>query len=266
MSAPRVAVLGPRASRYCLCIPVINEGERLHAQLYRMRDIAGSVDVVIADGGSTDGSVALPALREFGVRAVIPKSEPGALSTQLRLAFAYALEAGYDGVATMDGNNKDDPASIPLVLRALDLGYDHVQGSRFVPGGRAVATPWTRLVAIRLLHAPVISLAAGVRYTDTTNGFRGYSRRFLLDPRVAPLRPVFRGYELPYYLAAQAGRLGYRVIEVPVTRRYPPGRVPTKIRPLVGHLEILSALWAVWRGRYAPPISPDERETRWPSA
>ncbi len=96
-----------------------------------------------------------------------------------------------------------------------------MQGSRFVPGGRAVRTPWARYLGIRLLHAPLISLAAGHRYTDTTNGFRAYSARFLSDPRVAPFRDVFSAYELHYYLAIRAARLGFRVAELPVTRTYP---------------------------------------------
>ena len=36
-----------------------------------------------------------------------------------------------------------------------------------------------------------------------------------------PLRDIFVGYELHYYLAIRAARLGFRVTETPVTRRYP---------------------------------------------
>ena len=56
------------------------------------------------------------------------------------------------------------------------------------------------------------------RSTDTTNGFRAYSRRLLADDRVQPLRDVFAASELYYYLAIRTARLGFRVIETPVTR------------------------------------------------
>ena len=103
------------------------------------------------------------------------------------------------------------------------------------------------------MDAPLISLAAGARYTDTTNGFRAYSRRLLSDPRVQPLRDVFVGYELHYYLAIRAARLGFRAIEAPVTRRYPAaGKVPTKISPVKGNLLILRTLAAVVFGRFNP--------------
>ena len=89
------------------------------------------------------------------------------------------------------------------------------------PAGGQCAPRWGRYLGIRLLHAPLISLAAGHRYTDTTNGFRAYSARFLSDPRVAPFRDVFSAYELHYYPAIRAARLGFRIVELPVTRAYP---------------------------------------------
>jgi len=102
---------------------------------------------------------------------------PGGQSAQLRLAFAYAMRQGYEGVVQVDGNNKDGVEAIPGFLDALDTGADYVQGNRFGPGGEQVNTPLVRLLAIRALHAPLVSLAAGRRLSDTTNGFRAYSRR-----------------------------------------------------------------------------------------
>jgi dolichol-phosphate mannosyltransferase len=106
---------------------------------------------------------------------------------------------------------------------------------------------------VRLVHAPLMSIAAGRRYTDTTNGFRAYSRRLLEDPRVQPLRDNFMGYELHYYLAIRAARLGFRVTETPVTRRYPKsGKTPTKISPVKGNILILRTLAAAVMGRFNP--------------
>ena len=171
----------------------------------------------------------------------------------MRMAFAFALDEGYQGVVVIDGNGKDDVSAIPRFIELLDQGYDHIQGSRYVPGGRGVNTPRLRTLAVRLLHAPLVSLAARRRNTDTTNGFRAYSRRLLTDARVAPLRDVFSGYELHYYLAIRAARLGFRVVETPVTRTYPPhGDVPTKIRGWSGNVGVLRTLFAAVTGRFDP--------------
>lgn len=246
-------VFGDKRHRYCVAVFVINEGERVRAQLRAMAPLADRIDIVVADGGSTDGSLALDSLGEFRLRALLVKRDEGKLSAQMRMAIAFALDEGYDGIVVIDGNGKDDIGAIPTMIELLDAGYDHIQGSRYVPGGQGINTPPLRHLAVRLVHAPLVSLAAGARYTDTTNGFRAYSRRLLTDPRVQPLRDIFREYELHYYLAIRAARLGFRVVETPVTRRYPEsGRTPTKISPVKGNLLILRTLASAVLGRFDP--------------
>jgi glycosyltransferase involved in cell wall biosynthesis len=246
-------VFAPKRHTYCVVVFVINEGERVRAQLRGMASLADRIDIIVADGGSTDGSLALDTLGDFRLRALLIKRDAGKLSAQMRMAIAFALDEGYDGIVVIDGNGKDDYAAIPRFIALLDAQYDHIQGSRYIPGGQGINTPLSRTLGVRLLHAPLISLAAGVRYTDTTNGFRAYSRRFLADPRVQPLRDVFMGYELHYYLAIRAGRLGFKVTETPVTRRYPPhGRTPTKISPIRGNLRVLGTLFRAALGAYNP--------------
>lgn len=243
----------PRSARFSLCVFVLNEADRLHTQLQRMAAVDHGMDVIVADGGSTDDSTASELLEPHGVRTLLEKTGPGALSAQMRMALAYSLRQGYEGIVVIDGNNKDDPAALPAFRAALERGVDHVQGSRYIAGGHHEHTPLGRHLGVRLLHAPLISLAAGVRYTDTTNGFRGYSATFLRDPRVAPFRSIFSGYELHYYLAIRAGQLGYRVEELPVTRRYPArGGVPTKISPVRGNLRVLKTLLAACAHRFDP--------------
>lgn len=245
--------LAPRSSDVCVLIPVINEGHRILDQLERMRSIPGLPDVVVTDGGSTDGSMDLPRLEARGVRALLVKQTEGKLGTQLRIGFGYGLDQGYDGFVTLDGNGKDGIEAIPSFIDALEQGYDFVQGSRFIPGGRAVNTPWIRWWAIRALHAPIVSYAAGFRYTDTTNGFRAYSGRLLQHPEVQPFRDMFQKYEILWYLAARAAQVGLKVGELPVMRVYPAhGPTPTRIR-LPQTITILRDLADLAGGRFNPP-------------
>jgi len=246
-------VFTPRRHRYCVAVFVINEGERVRGQLRGMAALADQIDIVVADGGSSDGSLSLDSLAEFRLRALLIKRGPGKLSAQMRMAIDFALSEGYEGLVVIDGNGKDDYTAIPRFSELLAEGYDHIQGSRYIPGGQGINTPVSRTIGVRLLHAPVVSMAARARYTDTTNGFRAYSRRLLADPRVAPLRDLFVGYELHYYLAIRSARLGFRIIETPVTRRYPKsGKTPTKISPVKGSLNVLRTLAAAAAGRFDP--------------
>ena len=65
------------------------------------------------------------------------------------------------------------------MVAKLKEGYDYVQGSRYLPGGLAENTPLERTIADRGIHAPLLSLAGRHWFTDTTNGFRAYSARYL---------------------------------------------------------------------------------------
>lgn len=241
-----------RQHRYCVVIPVINEGTRIANLLSRMAalNIASIADIIIIDGGSTDGSLALEAMQAQNVRGLLVKTGPGKLSAQLRCAYAFALDQGFDGIITIDGNDKDDPEAIPRFIEALQQGVDFVQASRFLAGGQADNTPMSRDFAIRFIHAPMLSLFSGFRWTDTTQGFRAYSRKMLLDQKMAPFRDVFMTYELLAYFSYRAPKLGFYCVELPTIRRYPKGEVPTKISSFKGNLSVLLVLFKACFGAY----------------
>ena len=243
----------PKTAKYCVCIPVINEGERILKELDRAvaagtPDIA---DILICDGCSTDHST--EGMDRRGVNTLLIKLGPGKQGAQLRMGFWFALKRGYQGIITIDGNNKDSIEDIPAFIEKLEQGYDFVQGSRFIRGGRAVHTPLMRYWAVRLIHAPVISAAARHWFTDTTNAYRGYSSRYLRSRQTGVFRDIFAGYELLAYLSVRASQIGLKVCEIPVRREYPAGeKTPTKISGFRGNLELLKILLRNLAGKYRP--------------
>lgn len=230
---------------YCICVFVINEGEKLLNQLKTMSGICtGLVDVVVADGGSTDGSTDHDTLKALGVNTLLVKTGEGKLGSQMRMAFDWALNRGYEGVVVVDGNGKDGMDAIPRFVEELKNGVDHVQGSRFIKGGHHENTPKSRLWGLKLLHVPLMRLASGFKYTDTTNGFRAYSARLLSSDKLNIFRNCFAGYELHYYLAIEAARQKYKCSEIPVSRVYPAsGKVPTKISGIKGNAVVILKLF-----------------------
>jgi hypothetical protein len=260
--AHEVALYVPRAHRHALVIPVINEGDRIRGQLRRIAEAGLPVDVVIADGGSSDGSLDPDFMGEVGVRAVLTKTGPGKLSAQLRMAYAWCLKQGYAGIVTIDGNGKDGVEAVAAMVERLEEGCDYVQGSRYLPGGAAENTPLERTIANRVIHAPMLSVAGRHWFTDTTNGLRAYSAAYLLHPDVQPFRAVFSVYNLLFYLTVRAGQLGLTVAHVPVERRYPDnGKVPTKIGGLASKLALLKETFVAATGGYTP--DPGVQRTGW---
>lgn len=248
--------ISQKKNKYALMIPVINEGTRIINELKRAKKarIDQLVDIIVCDGGSTDGSLDnLDFLEQLGVNTLLIKKGTGKQGAQLRMGFYWSLGRNYQGIITIDGNDKDSIEDVPEFIQKLDEGYDLVQGSRFIKGGDGINTPLIRNISVRLIHAPVISMTAGHWYTDTTNAYRAYSRKYLTDPRVLPLRDIFQGYELLAYLSVRANQIGLKSTEVPVIRKYPlKGKVPTKISPLKGNMDLLKVLWLNFLKKYNP--------------
>lgn len=240
---------------YAVLIPIINEGDRIHRELFRAKkhNISDYADIVICDGGSTDGCTDERKLRKLDVNTLLVKQDEGKQGAQLRMGIWWALERGYKGIVTIDGNNKDSIEDVPRFIEKLEEGYDLIQGSRFIKGGRAINTPIIRLISVQLIHAPVISITARRRFTDTTNAYRGYSARYLEDNRVRPLRDIFMTYELLAYLSVRATQLGMKACEIPVTRAYPKkGKTPTKISFFKGNSDLMKILFKNAMGAYNP--------------
>lgn len=245
----------PKKTKYCLCIPIINEGVNIKEELARAQNhgIDKLVDIVICDGGSTDGSTEKTLLKSMGVNTLLTKRDDGKQGAQLRMGFWWALKREYAGIITIDGNNKDSIESVIKFIEKLDEGYDFVQGSRFIKGGEAINTPLIRYLAVKLIHAPIISLAAKQRFTDTTNAFRGYSIKYLKHQEVQPFRNIFVTYELLAYLSVRASQLHLKACEIPVTRAYPStGKTPTKITAVKGNSDLIKILFKTLRGDYRP--------------
>lgn len=243
--------LNQRKNDYCILIPVINEGKRIQNQLTKMSAFSEDIDIIISDGGSSDGSLSEAFLREKGVNSLLTKKCSGKLSRQLQIGFHFCLKRGYKGVITVDGNNKDDVFHYRRILEKLAEGYDFVQGSRYVKGGIEENTPFIRKIAIQLIHAPLSSLFAKFRYTDTTNGFRGHSFELLSSEKLSLFREVFSEYEILTYISIRGPKQGFKACEVPVTRAYPKNeKAPTKIHGFKGNYKLFKTLIKTGLGHY----------------
>lgn len=241
-----------KRTKYCICIPVLNEGEKFKKQLERLIPFSNMADIIVADWGSNDGSTDPNFLKKMNVGTLLTLRSPGRQGTQLRMGFSYALQQSYEGIIQIDGNNKDGVSAIPDFIKCLDEGFDYIQGSRFIKGGVAINTPPMRYLAARFLASPILSLGAKYWYTDVTNGFRGYSKKYLLHPKVQPFRNIFNAYELNMYLTVRANRLGFKTKEIPVERKYSKGKVHTKISFFKGNLTFLISQIKAALGFYNP--------------
>jgi dolichol-phosphate mannosyltransferase len=208
----------------------------------------GAVDaIVVVDDASTDETGGVAAAR--GAR-ILRHEQRGGAGAAIRTALRCAVAEGFDVLVVLAGNDKDRPAEIERLLQPIaDQRADIVQGSRYLPGSHFGNTPFYRQIATRYVHPLLFSALVGRRFTDTTNGFRAIRLSVLQDREIDLDQAWLNQYELEPYLLFKAVRLGYRVMEVPVTKIYPPHELGyTKMKPITGWWSILRPLFLLGFG------------------
>ena len=196
-------------------VPTYNERENLEIIASRLHAAVPGAHLLVVDDNSPDGTGTLAdtlAQREPWVHVVHRTAKAG-LGAAYVAGFGWARENGYEVVVEMDADGSHAPEQLPRLLDAL-ADADLVLGSRYVPGGQVINWPRSRELLSRggnlytrtLLQLPL---------HDATGGYRAY-RRHVLD--ALPLAEISsQGYCFQVDLAWQTWRLGFRVVEVPIT-------------------------------------------------
>jgi len=152
---------------------------------------------------------------------IIANKERKGIGCAIREGIEYGLANHYGVTVVMAGNSKDDPGEIPRLLTPIvKEGFDYVQGSRFLPGGKRVKNPFLRGVFSRL-YPSIWTLCTNIRCTDVTNGFRAYRLSIFSDKKINIWQDWLNGYGLEYYIHYKVLTLRYKTREVPVSKIYP---------------------------------------------
>ena len=173
-------------------------------------------EVVVVNDGSQDRTSEVA--RSFPVTVIDHPTNRG-VGAVIKSGLRWTLDRQHEVFVIMAGNGKDDPQELPRLLAAIDEGYDYVQGSRFLPGGKSENLPLFRRFMIPV-SALLFRLLTGFPGTDALNGFRAYRLSLLDDPRINVWQDWLDQYELEMYLHYKVLTLGYRVKEVAVTKSY----------------------------------------------
>lgn len=205
---------GP-VERAVVIIPTYNEAANLRSIVARVREAAPTIDVLIADDNSPDGTGQIADDISAADSAVQVLHRPGkqGLGAAYLAGFAWAVDRGYQAVIEMDADGSHQPEELPRLLTAL-AEADVVLGSRWVPGGEVQNWPKSREFLSRG-GSTYTRLALGIDVHDATGGFRAFRTSALNELNLDTVES--QGYCFQIDLAWRAVRAGLRVREVPIT-------------------------------------------------
>ena len=205
--------------RALVVVPTYNEAATLPRVAERLLAAADAADheisLLIVDDNSPDGTGDIADALAAGDPRVTVLHRPGksGLGPAYRAGFAWGLERDYDVLCEMDADLSHDPADVPRLLAAL-AGADLVIGSRYVPGGGVVDWPWHRL-ALSKGGNRYVQTVTGMPIQDATAGFRAFRRHVLEELDLRTVKSD--GYSFQLEMALRTWRLGFRIMEVPIT-------------------------------------------------
>jgi glycosyltransferase involved in cell wall biosynthesis len=196
--------------RMLTAIPVYNEQAHLEPVLTEV--LRHASDVLVVDDGSTDRTPEL--LRKFSRVQVIRHETNRGYGGGLRSAFQHTIEAGYDGLVTIDCDGQHEPSLIPEIAARLTEA-DLVSGSRYLKVFDPAQMPPEERRRINVEVTRWLNECLGLHLTDAFCGFKAYRASAL-----ARFDITDDGYAMPLQVWVQAVEHGLSIVEVPVPLIY----------------------------------------------
>ena len=204
-------VLGPQGSppEISVVMPCLNEAETLPVCIEKLqrtfRDHGIRGEVIVADNGSSDGSVTIAERMGARVISVEAKGYGSALMGGIAAARGEYVMMG-------DADDSYDFTSVPAFLAQLRQGFDLVMGNRFKGGIAPDAMPMLH----RYLGNPVLTLVGRLFFNAPCGDFHCGLRGFRKDAyERMGLRTT--GMEFATEMIVKATLLHMRISEIPTT-------------------------------------------------
>ena len=198
-------------------IPTYNEKENVEKMIRKVFSLPYFFHLLIIDDGSPDGTadIVKKLMLEFPDRLFIEerKGKMG-LGTAYIHGFQWALKRTYEYMFEMDCDFSHNPDDLIRLREACLNGADVAIGSRYIKDGKIIN--WPRGRVLMSYYASVyVRIVLWLPIYDTTAGFKCYKRRVLEKIKFDNIK--FVGYAFQIEMKYIAYKLGFKVVEVPIT-------------------------------------------------
>lgn len=229
--------------RVLVIIPTYNERENLPRLVPQVLDTYPSLEILVVDDNSPDGTGLLAAglARDDPRVHVLHREGKGGLGGAYIDGFRWGLSRDYALFFEMDADFSHPPDKIPTMIKAARR-HPVVVGSRYV-GRRVNVVNWplTRLL-ISIFGSIYARVITRVPVFDATGGFNCWRREVLES--LALDRIESNGYAFQIELKLRAWRKGFQPLEIPIVfteRETGDSKMSKRI--------VVEAVWKVWKLR-----------------
>ena len=232
------------AERALVIVPTYNERENILKLIDAVLSQDPSIDVLVVDDGSPDGTGAIVDGRAaFDSRVnVIHREKKLGLGTAYIAGFRWALERDYAFVFEMDADFSHDPQHLPQFLSSIE-NADLVLGSRYRDRRVTVVTwPIGRLMLSYFANV-YARFATGLQVFDATGGYKCFRRKVLEAIDLNDVKS--NGYAFQIEMSFRAWKKGFKIVEIPIVfvdRTEGTSKMSKRI--------VREAVWMVWRLRW----------------
>jgi glycosyltransferase involved in cell wall biosynthesis len=189
-------------------IPVYNERSTISEVIEKVSAVQLPIEkeIIVVDDGSTDGTV--EALELSKAKLTRTYLTPVNVGKGAAVRIGLTMSRG-DIILIQDADLELDPNEFTDLLRPILSGETSVvYGSRFMKKNRV---PLTRLIANQAL-TKTTNVLFRTRLTDMETAYKVFTREAADSLKLAANR-----FEIEPEITAQFAKLGYKIVEVPIT-------------------------------------------------
>lgn len=230
--------------RALVIVPTYNERENILKLIDAVLAQSPTIDVLVVDDGSPDGTGAIVDERAAADSRVhvIHREKKLGLGTAYLAGFRWGLERDYTLLFEMDADFSHDPQHIPQFLETIE-NADLVIGSRY-RDRRVTVVNWPIGRLLLSYFANVYArFVTGLPIFDSTAGYKCFRRKVLEAIDLNDVRS--NGYAFQIEMHFRVWRKGFRMVEIPIVfvdRTEGTSKMSKKI--------VREAVWMVWRLRW----------------
>jgi len=244
-----------RAPEISIVIPAYNEEKRLRRTLERIREyfnttsaIHGSIEVIVVDDGSADGTACLTQeiAREMPQLRLISNGRNRGKGYSVRHGM---LKANGRIAVFTDADLSSPIEECEKLLAALRSGSDVAIGSRAVDRRLIQVHQSMFREAAGIIFNALVGLFTGLTFQDTQCGFKAFA---LQRCRIIFQQQRIEGFGFDPEILFLAQRYGLRITEIPVRWAHDPATRVHVVRDSIrmfGELMVISLNWLT--GRYS---------------